>query len=289
MIARGLSGAGNTSGVPFNGARTSDLSAALTVIRAAAPPSTPLVGVGYSMGAIVLTHYCGVAGADNPLSCAIAISGSPDVVHASIPHAQRLWQPALAHELKRTFLRLPCLRDGSGVAPVDAEYVLSHRCPNITEFDGAVVVPHFGFDSLFGERNGYYRTMSLVHGDQASRVSMPLLLVHACDDPIVDSRSYHSVIEGGAQAANPNIWTRMTRHGGHVGWCEGWWPTPNRWSFMCRQVEEFADAVLADDYQQREGGGGGGGGGGGASQPSSAAASSATRRRPQRSPSRRAA
>ena len=62
MIARGLAGVGNTSGVPFNGARTSDLAAALDVIRGAVPGSTPLVGVGYSMGAIVLAHYVGVAG-----------------------------------------------------------------------------------------------------------------------------------------------------------------------------------------------------------------------------------
>ena len=123
--------------------------------------------------------------------------------------------------------------------------MLSSACPNITTFDEHVVVPHFGFDSLFDE-GGYYSAMSLERGEQAANVSVPLLLVHACDDPIIDSRSYASII----QSPNPNIWTRMTRQGGHVGWCEGWWPKPNRWSFMCRQVEEFADAVLSDAYEQ---------------------------------------
>lgn len=246
MIARGLAGVGNPSGVPFNGARTSDFAAALDLVRAAVPSDTPLVGVGYSMGAIVLAHYTAVAGAACPLACAICLSGSPDVRHGTMPHAQRLWQPALAHELKRTLLRLPCLHDGSGVRPVDTEHDLSSDCPHVTAFDEAVVVPHFGFDSLMGE-TGYYAAMSLVRHGQEANVSVPLLLVHACDDPIIDSRSYASVI----CSSNPNIWTRMTRHGGHVGWCEGWWPQPSRWSFMCRQVEEFADAVLADAYEQR--------------------------------------
>ena len=66
-------------GVPFHGARTSDV-AALVALVAAAAPGVPLVGVGYSMGAIVLANYLGVAGAGCPLRAAVAVSGCFDGV-----------------------------------------------------------------------------------------------------------------------------------------------------------------------------------------------------------------
>jgi hypothetical protein len=107
-----------------------------------------------------------------------------------------------------------------------------------------VVVPHFGFASLFE----YYHSMC--NGDEGMLpVAIPLLFVHACDDPIIDAASYECVVRG---HDNPNLFTRMTRKGGHVGWCEGWWPVSKRWAFMCRCVEDFADAVLAELHSQKE-------------------------------------
>ena len=72
---------------------------------------------------------------------------------------------------------------------------------------------------------------------------MPLLAVHACDDPIAAVDGFDKLIE---RADNPNLWLLATRNGGHVGWPEGWWPASRGWSFMRRTVYEFAGAVLAD-------------------------------------------
>jgi predicted alpha/beta-fold hydrolase len=135
MIARGLAGAASTSGVPFNGARTTDAAACVELVRGAAPEGTPLIGVGYSMGAIVLSHYVASMGERCPLQCAVSISGSPDVPNGTMPHAQRLWQPPLAHELKRTFLRQRAL---IYKGRVDIEHVKSSRVPHITSFDEQV-------------------------------------------------------------------------------------------------------------------------------------------------------
>ena len=82
--------------------------------------------------------------------------------------------------------------------------------------------------------------MSLSHHGKASRVAVPLLALHACDDPIADSAAFAPMLALG----NPNLWFRITRTGGHLGFCEGW--RPKRWSFVSRTVFEFCDAVLGE-------------------------------------------
>ena len=73
LNARGLGGTELSSEYPFHGARTSDLGALVELVAKAAP-GVQLVGVGYSMGAIILANYLGVAGASCKLTAAVAIS-----------------------------------------------------------------------------------------------------------------------------------------------------------------------------------------------------------------------
>ena len=242
MIARGLGGTRLVSGVPFNGARTTDVASCLGLLRAAAAPTTPLVGVGFSMGAIILANYCGVAGATNPLACAISFSGCYDAVVGTPAYGARLWHPWLALELKRTFLSTngsnsDVLDSGRHGGSVDVDAAASSAVVTIRDFDRATVVPFFGFASV----EEYYRAMSLGHRNKARRVAVPLLAVHACDDPIADSASYAPTISVG----NKQLWFLITRSGGHVGWAEGSRPARHGWSFMRHVAWEFAEAVLA--------------------------------------------
>jgi predicted alpha/beta-fold hydrolase len=64
-----------------------------------------LAGVGYSMGAIVLSNYVARSGSDCALDAAIALSGGLDMrVQAFFERAQRLWQPMLAKTLRDVFV-----------------------------------------------------------------------------------------------------------------------------------------------------------------------------------------
>ena len=59
-----------------------------------------LAGVGYSMGAIVISNYVARSGEDCQLDAAMAISGGLDMrEQINFYRSQRLWQPLLAKEL----------------------------------------------------------------------------------------------------------------------------------------------------------------------------------------------
>jgi predicted alpha/beta-fold hydrolase len=89
----------------FHGARTSDAHTAATAVRRALGPDQVLVGVGYSMGAIILNNYVATSGPDCALDGAIAISGGLDMRYQEhFYRAQRLWQPMLAETLRNDFL-----------------------------------------------------------------------------------------------------------------------------------------------------------------------------------------
>jgi predicted alpha/beta-fold hydrolase len=64
-----------------------------------------LVGIGYSMGAIVLANYVASYGEECALDAAMAISGGLDMRYQEdFYRAQRLWQPMLAEDLREVFL-----------------------------------------------------------------------------------------------------------------------------------------------------------------------------------------
>lgn len=246
MIARGLAGTPVRSGRLFHGARTSDLATAARIVSEAAAGAggAPVVGVGFSMGAIVLANFCGTAGEDNPLACAVGLSGCYDcVANRHFAYGRTYWQPWLTQQLKTNF----CIRHAAQLTAsgaVDIEHVLSAAVANVTDFDRATVVPLNGFRDV----DEYYAAMSLAHGGKLARVAVPLLALHAVDDPIVESATFahsvHATTSQHGEARNPNCWFRFTRAGGHVGWSLGLRPQRERWAFMHLAVVDFASAVL---------------------------------------------
>ncbi|KAG8470076.1 hypothetical protein KFE25_008497 [Diacronema lutheri] len=245
MVARGLAGTPVRSGQLFHGARTSDLAAAARAVRDSAL-GAPVVGVGFSMGAIVLANYCGVQGADNPLACAVALSGCYDcVANRHFAYSSAYWQPWLTQQLKTNFcIKQPAAALLGACEAVDLARALSARVRSVTDFDEATVVPFNGYASV----DAYYAAMSLAHGGKLSRVAVPLLALHAADDPIVDCGTFAPALRSTTRVDgseyNPNCWFRITRSGGHVGWNLGRWPPRERWLFMHLSVVDFAEAVL---------------------------------------------
>lgn len=236
LNARGLGGTELTAGYPFHGARTSDLGSLVALVAKAAP-GVELVGVGYSMGAIILANYLGVSGANCKLSAAVAISGCMDAVANKGGYSSRSLEPFLTYELKQNFCTGPrskVLAD----AGVDLFAAIGPSVSCIMEFDAATVVPFNGFSDI----DDYYRHMTLGHLGKEQRVAVPLLHLHACDDPIIDCDTFAPYVSG-CDHTSPNLYYLITRCGGHVGWCEGWMPWRKRWSFQNRAVLEFVEAV----------------------------------------------
>ena len=89
----------------FHGARTVDAHATALTLRKTVGPDQVIIGVGFSMGAIVLSNFVSSYGNDVALDAAVAISGGLDMrPQAGFTRAKRLWQPMLAEDLRDIFL-----------------------------------------------------------------------------------------------------------------------------------------------------------------------------------------
>ncbi len=126
-----------------------------------------------------------------------------------------------------------------------------------------------GFDDL----DHYYRNMSalgdiphdpntgeLVDTNQSGKihdVSIPLLVVHAFDDPLITWRA--TVQNSGfmhpnnlVKSGSGNLMLLLTKAGGHVGWALGLWPTENKWKWMSDVVMSFAVSVDSAKKEMKE-------------------------------------
>ena len=105
MVARGMMDTPIRSWNFFHGARLSDANDAALAIRKALGQNQILVGVGYSMGAIVLNNYVATYGSSCALDAAFSISGALDCRYElNDTRSKRLWQPLLADSMKTLFL-----------------------------------------------------------------------------------------------------------------------------------------------------------------------------------------
>lgn len=90
----------------FHGARLMDAHAAAVRLKEQTRNNhSLLVGVGYSLGAIVLNNYIATYGEHVSLDVGISISGSLDCrFQEQFERSQRTWQPMFAAYMKENFL-----------------------------------------------------------------------------------------------------------------------------------------------------------------------------------------
>jgi len=270
LIARGMMDTPIRGRRFFHGARTSDAHATASVLRdRVLGDQQILVGAGYSMGAIILSNYVASYGPDCALDAAVAVSGGLDMRYQEHAYrTQRLWQPMLAGELREKFLLGKFgHRVKDKLTPL--QYIQILRASHITEIDRYGVVPLNDFDDL----DHYYRDMSAL-GDiphdpvtdelkdenktgKIHGVSIPLLVVHAFDDPLVTWRT--TVQNSGlmhpsnlVRSGSGNLMLLLTKAGGHVGWPLGLWPTENKWRWMSDVVMSFARSVDESKRKTKE-------------------------------------
>lgn len=156
MVARGLMDLPVRGWNIFHGARWEDAHAASQAVRRAVGEETLLVGVGYSMGAIVLSNLVSRVGAETALSAAVAVSGGLDMrQELKFRRAERLWQPLITPELRDTFV---VGKFGERVRSRLSKMGLKKlmRATHVTAVDVAAVVEYNGFRNV----EHYYAEMS---------------------------------------------------------------------------------------------------------------------------------
>ena len=113
MIARGMMDTSMKGWNVFHGARTGDIDIAARAMRRGLDQISKahgiqrqmLAGVGYSMGAIILSNYVARSGIHCALDSAVAVSGGLDMrQQLNFKRSMRLWQPMLTFGLRDDIL-----------------------------------------------------------------------------------------------------------------------------------------------------------------------------------------
>ncbi len=175
-------------------------------------PNRPLFGIGFSLGANILTNYVGEEGEHCELKGAVVIS-SPWNLDAGNMALQRSWigrevySKVMAGNLKRLVEKHADQISKNPNINMD-------RIRNVTylhEFDREIQGPTWGYPT----EGAYYRDASSC--DVLLNVRIPFFAINATDDPI----AVNECIPYEEFKKNPYTVLCTTSLGGHLSWFEG--------------------------------------------------------------------
>ncbi|KAI0157807.1 carboxylesterase-like protein [Xylariaceae sp. FL1272] len=208
--SRGCAKSKITTGLLYNARATWDTRQVVKWLRKTYP-NRPLFGLGFSLGACILTNYIGEEGSECQLKGAVVCSnpwnlevGSKVLKSTWIGH--EIYQKALGSSLRQ--LANNHKEEIEKYTNVDMSELF--RVKYLYEFDRAYQCPTWGYPT----EDAYYRDASSV--DALMAVRIPLLAVNALDDPIAVSMG----LPLPEAAKNPYTVLCTTSLGGHLGWYE---------------------------------------------------------------------
>ncbi|TFK76467.1 AB-hydrolase YheT [Pluteus cervinus] len=225
---RGCAGTPITSQQLYSAGHTDDLRQALAYLEHRYP-SAPLLGLGYSLGANVLTRYIAEEGENSRLisGCALACPWDLEENNHSLLNSflgTQVYQKGMGGNLQRL------VRKHQESLLIDPEHrvakavpgVLALKKPTLAEFDEAFTriaggsAPTFPFP----DADAYYRWAS--SHKVLKDVRVPFLAINATDDPVV-----HKVPMSASD--NPYVTMVLTGGGGHLGWFQSGDGITSRW------------------------------------------------------------
>lgn len=184
--------------------------------------------VGYSMGGNLVTKMAGELGSSAPdqlrgvaVACpAIDLSRCADALEERQNYLYQ-WHfvRALMKRYQRKCALFPETYSHNGLPPIRT----------VREFDDFITAPHFGFR----DAEEYYESASAKN--VVARVTVPLLLITAQDDPFVP---YVSFLAARVED-NPCIRFRAPEHGGHCGFVSRWSGPERFWAEQ--RILDFVD------------------------------------------------
>ncbi|KAJ2723127.1 hypothetical protein GGI07_002830 [Coemansia sp. Benny D115] len=221
-----------TSGRIYNGYDTEDFGDIVKHI-AAANPGTPLVAMGYSLGANLLTKYLGEQGDASLFTAAVAICCPFDTEIAGRSLDARnflndkLFQPNLVATIKRVISRNLAVIKTSKVE-YDIDSIM--KAKRMSELDNLITAKTYGHQDCWA----YYRAASSTR--YVDTIRTPFLAINSLDDPITP----HEGIPYEKFKTNPFLALAVTKHGGHLGFFTGM--SPRIW--YLDPVKQFFDSLL---------------------------------------------
>ncbi|KAI5886093.1 AB-hydrolase YheT [Schizophyllum commune H4-8] len=241
---RGCAGIPITSPRLYSSGATDDLRQELAYIRSLYP-NAPLIGLGFSLGANVLTRYLAEEGEESRLvaGCAVAcpwnlLDDCNGLLNTFL--GTQIYSKGMARSLRKIVKRNRTAFASGAEQAAAVEAALKLKSPTLKVFDDHFTrlfgggAPMFPFDSA----QDYYTGTSSHTAVRDIRV--PFLALNAADDPIVNKLP--------ALDGSDNVVLAVTRLGGHLAWFEaGKRPgEPRRW--MRQPVLEWL-RVCGDDLK----------------------------------------
>ncbi|KAJ2056578.1 hypothetical protein GGI17_006123 [Coemansia sp. S146] len=232
MNHRGTSKTPLTSGKLYDTRDTSDFRDIIQGLKQSYPRA-PLVGVGFSMGANLLTRYLGEQGNKSPLAAGIAICCPFDMhalgvaVHRKSLFNDKVFHPTLIQAFKRMTTRNYDVLKASSIG-YDMDAIMNVK--SLSEFDSLTHAKTYNYKDCWD----YYRDSSSV--EYVGSIKTPYLAINTVDDPV----SMAKTIPLQHFRANPYTALALLEHGGHLGLFTGM--TPEIW--YLNPVTEFINGAL---------------------------------------------
>ncbi|KAI9762320.1 MAG: hypothetical protein M4579_000469 [Chaenotheca gracillima] len=208
--SRGCAESKITTGVLYNARATWDARQTIKWLRETFP-NRPLFGIGFSLGANILTNYLGEEGSNCILKAAVVCS-NPWNLEIGSKALQRTWlglevySKTMGNSMRALFEKhVDQIRENSNV---DIESV--RKVKYLHEFDRELQTRTWGYPTV----DAYYRDAS--SSDSVLAVKIPLFAIHAEDDPIAVNEA--TPVDEFRQ--NPYTVMCKTATGGHLGWFE---------------------------------------------------------------------
>jgi predicted alpha/beta-fold hydrolase len=188
-------------------------------------PAAPLYGVGVSAGSSVLVRYLGETVERSRIRAAVAVCPPYDIREA-FQCAHRAYDRLLTRRLIRFFLH----RNAESLRHVDG-YDHCAAATTLAEFHDRLY-PLAGFES----REEFYLRSNPM--EVAHRVSVPILVINAADDPLCVERNVQQHLDSMQQLSRMTL--AVTKCGGHCGFFETL-SNPDSWAD--RAIAEYLEAA----------------------------------------------
>ncbi|KAJ2861734.1 hypothetical protein GGH94_004718 [Coemansia aciculifera] len=197
-------------------------------------PQAPLVGVAFSMGALLLTKYMGEHGTSSLLSAGVAICCPFDMtltgrlLDADTLLNNNVFQPlVVASQLRVVKRNLEMIK--SHPLGFDMDALL--KAKRISEIDTLVTVRVLGYRDCWELYDSASTTQYL------DRIRAPFLAINSMDDPVVPAHG----LPMDKIRENPYTAMALVKHGGHLGFFSGVKPR----SWYLTPVVEFLEAIVS--------------------------------------------
>ncbi len=230
---RGAGRSGEHSSGLYHAGRTGDLRDLLRQVRATAPDGIAVMG--FSLGGNATLKLLGEPLGDLPVVAGIAVSAPLDLAVGTEHLHHMLF--GMYERFVMNGLREDAARPGpaAGLTPQEAEAI--RRARTVVDFDEAITAPRNGWR----DAAEYYAVNS--SAQYLPRISVPTLVVHAIDDPMIPDGPYRA-IDWQAIESRGFVQRAITPHGGHVGFHRRGraypWFVPQAIRFLLSQVDAGA-------------------------------------------------